>query len=187
MSQPFHRGRPCEPSWPHGQALAPNHPLTVRSHVPGEVVAPAEYSWQMGHMRASALSLLEHESGPARSFLWWDLMWKTRSEVRAEGQVALGTPVLGGQAQGGERRGQQGPRAGRRADDGRGGIWTVACLSHSVGAQGGATERSIWWHCLQVQKSPTKSLELESRPQPSDINRVDESQQLSRASAGSPA
>lgn len=66
-------------------ALAPNHPISgscaEREHkeVPGKC----------GATRGPLLSLLRTQVGPARSFLWWDLMWKTRSEVRRKDRLHL--------------------------------------------------------------------------------------------------
>lgn len=92
-----------------------------------------KHSWQMGHVRASALSLLECRLGPACSFLWWDLMWKTRSDVRRKDRLQLAHQFW-------VDRPREVSVGGSRAqelvedDDGGVGIWTVACLSHSAGA-----------------------------------------------------
>lgn len=172
------RGRPREPSWPHGQTLAPNHLLTVRSHVPGEVVALAEVLVANGACEGLCSQSLRMQIGSCT------LPFVVRSHVKdqvggqAEGQVALGAPVLGGQAQGGECRGQQGPRVG-------GGGWGRGDLDRGMlepqrgAAQESAAKRSIWWHRLQVPEI-TQKLGVGKSTPASDINRVDESQQLSQ-------
>ena len=172
------RGRPHEPSWPHGQALAPNHLLTVRSHVPGEVVALAEVLVANGAREGLCSQPLRIQVSPLM------LLFVVRSHVedqvggQAERQVALGTPVLGGQAQGGECRGQQGPRVGGGGRWGHGDLDRGMLEPQRGGAQESAAERSIWWHRLQVPKITQKFGVGKSTPA-SDINCVDESQQLS--------
>ena len=104
-------------SWP---ALAPDHLLTVRSHVPGEVVALTEVLVANGAREGLCSQPLGMQVGPRTLLFVVGSHVEDQVGGQAEGQAALGAPVLGGQAQGGERRGQQGPRAGGGRRRGRG-------------------------------------------------------------------
>lgn len=124
-----------------------------------------KYSWQMGHERASSLRFLECRSGPAYSFLWWDRIWKTKSEVMRKERLHFA-----------HRFWVDKPRevnvGGKRAqeaieeDEEDVGIWAMACFSHSVGAPKKAPQRGAFCgNVCKFQKLPTKSLEFESWPQ----------------------
>ena len=161
-------------------ALAPDRPLTVRSHVPGEVVALAEALVADGAREGLCSQPLGMQVGPRTLLFVVGSHVEDQVGRQAEGQVAVGTPVLGGQAQGGERRGQQGPRAGGGRRRGRGDLDRGVLEPQRGGTQESAAERSMWWPCLQVPEITHQKLGVGKSTPASDINRVDESQQLSQ-------
>lgn len=181
-------GRPREPSQPHDRvldALVPNHLLTVRSHVPGEMVALAEVLVANGAREGLFSQPLRMQVGPHVLLFVVGPHVEDQVGGQAEGEVALGAPVLGRQAQGGERGGQQGPRGGggarRRCGHlGRG----MLEPQHGV-TQESATETSIWWHHLQVPEITHQKLGVGKSIPATDIYRVDESQQLPQGVYGS--
>lgn len=145
-----------------------------------------KYSWQTGHVRASSLSFLECRSDPARSFLWWERIWKTRSEVRRKERLHFAHQFWVDKPRelnvGGKRA-----QEGVKEEDEGAGTWAMACFSHSMGAPKIALQRGAFCgNVCRFQTSPTKSLELESRPQQGTSTVLTRPNSSPRASAGLP-